>query len=196
MRETVIRMANREAAAHVLAASTALSVRIELSVRPCPWCGADERDAAARPSALPIRGWKPGYDFAPESHGKPRLEILGCEALTARSLLCLGAAVHRYPALRHTTFRSRAVNWADLPDVGELDAAEEWVDQMLRGVPFTDTQDLQLPAASRTVVPGKPPMAPHFVTAHAGLPTLNRLYLATRMTVVRDLIDEPQPAAS
>lgn len=192
MRETVLRMANRDAAAHLLAASTALSVRIDLVVLPCPWCGAD----AARPSSLPIRGWKPGYDWAPEEHGEPRLEILGCESLTARSLLCLGAAVHRYPALRYTTFRSRAVTWAASPGIDELDAAESWVDRMLRGAPFAETRDLQLPAASRTVEPGKPPRAPHFVTGHADLAALNRLYLATRLTAVRELIDAPLPAAS
>ncbi len=188
LRQTVTRMAIREANAHLLAASTSLSVRIQLSVRRCPWCGADERDARLRPSALPIRGWKPGYDWAPESHGNPILEILGCEALTARSLLPLGAAVHRHPELRHATFRSRAFTWLGLSNktdrdaLGELDEAERWVESPH----CPESPVLSLPAASRCVPPGELPGSPHFLTAHIpSLRQLNDLYLSTRLSTVR-----------
>ncbi|SDZ35219.1 hypothetical protein SAMN05421504_11394 [Amycolatopsis xylanica] len=194
----VTRMARREAAAHLLVASTALSVRINLFARTCPWCGAGQADALARASALPIRGWKPGYDWAPESHGHPTLEILGCEALTARSLLPLGAAAHHFPELRNGRFRSRAVTWLELGSISAVDAAERWIDYLLVASgtantlpPTCETETLTLPAASRSFAPGvahEDSLAPHFLTPHHDASAeLNQLYLDTRADAVRRL---------
>jgi hypothetical protein len=180
--DLVRRMARREAACHLLAAQTDMVVRVQARWLPCPWCGAGEVTAAARPWILPLRGWEAGYDWAPPSDGQPVvLTMLGCERVTARALLPLAAAVKRFDELRGVLFWTRAATAASTvamataamataatavpAGVGDLlshlDAAERWVDALLVGarppVPCDDhlgPPELTLPASARSVHAG------------------------------------------
>jgi hypothetical protein len=194
----VERMARRDASGHLLAASAQLSVRIDFDVMTCPSCHAD-----ANHPYLPIRGWEPGYDWAPESNGHPTVRLLSCESLTARSLLLLGAALARFPALRYGTFGTRAATWASwgwptLDDtsaehaIARIDAAEAWADTLLDQPDAPVMQAIfTLPTAVRRAH-GQP--GPHFLTHHtdgARLHRLNETYLRTRLAAVRDGLSIP-----
>ncbi|MBT2210917.1 hypothetical protein [Actinomadura sp. NEAU-AAG7] len=131
---TVAAMAAREAAALTLVPD--LRVRTdgpdpEILFRPvdCPWCG------AAAPCPPPMREIAFTGDRA-----LPRLSLLACEEVTARSLLAL-TLIRSAEASAPPRFVTRGVFWArtvgtgPIEDLGSglalLDAAERWFDDLL-----------------------------------------------------------------
>lgn len=193
----VRRMAEREASAHFLRASFEVSARVKLRTLRCPWCGADDE----APWMMPLRGWETGYDWAPESAPVAVLTALGCERVTARSLLPLAVLARRSGA---TTFNTRAATWAQWHTDGTsahqmlslLDATERWAEGPDL-VPAGGSVPLTLPAAVRVIARGSEPYrdtvsTPHFVHPHCfepGLAELNEFYLDTRLSAVQRHLD-------
>lgn len=198
---TVRRMAEREASGHFLRASFDVSVRVELRTLRCPWCGADDRHSP--PWMMPLRGWEPGYDWAPESAPVAVLTVLGCERVTARSLLPLAVFTRRFGA---ATFHTRAATWAQWYTEGtsigrmlaQLDATERWIAELDNDTPLVNTgAPLTLPAAVRVIAGATyrdTVATPHFVHPHCpepGLAELNRHYLETRIAAAQRHLDHP-----
>jgi hypothetical protein len=213
LKESVTRMARRDAAGHLIVASQMLCVRVYTSVVACPWCSGTIDDAEIR-DAVPYYGWEPGWDWAPNENGRPTLRVLACEIITARSLLALAAAINRFRDLGEAQFRTRAVTLADsgldprgdhaLPQIIDaVDTAEHWFDLVEEGRAPAAGIQLTLPTATRRQWPGKGLgmldaatryrafASPHFITPHADGPAtsaLNTLYLEQRLaTVAKEL---------
>ncbi|HCT76463.1 MAG TPA: hypothetical protein DGG94_10270 [Micromonosporaceae bacterium] len=205
------RMAQREAAALMLVPDLRLQVddpepEIRFRFDGCPWC-----DARALP---PLR--EVSTDEVPEP-ALPLLTVLGCEEITARSLVPL--SLIRVPERSASPrFRSRAASWArsarDWSSPAEvhrrleqLDDAESWLDDALpelRSGGFTWAGNASetvavLPMATRVAIgtrqrPDKLAASRrglHFITPHADGPLaaqLNNVYLAARTAAVREAL--------
>lgn len=182
---SVRRMAERDARAHLLRASFDVCVRLEVDVVTCPRCGAGEDSFGG----LPLRGDEPGWDWAAPSGPRPTLRLLGCESVTARSLLPLAVAAH---VRGSGVFQTRAATLPEPPlddnavpaALRRLDLAERWADQL------HDPEELErwqgamtLPVAVTGTSHG-----PHFLSPHGNTPFLRRLnerYLRDRLRAVK-----------
>lgn len=162
----VLRMAYRDAAAHLRPARYGHTVRVRQHVLACPWCGATHRPDWA----FPLRAWQRGPDWAPATT-EVRLTLLACERLTARALLPLVDAVDV------EEFSTRAATWLRLgkPGLATLDEQEA----------RTDTPVRTLPVAVAAIA--TPASQPHFLTPHrqgGRFDELNTIYLAARHAAI------------
>jgi hypothetical protein len=122
---------------------------LEVRVRPCPQCGADDQDSAGYVQTLPF--WlEPGdVRVVPSDehrNGRTSLTVLGCEAIPVRAFLLIAVA-RRHLGSAGLQLQSRASLWAQrgpvntAGDVAELlsqlDAGERWAD----GLVFADPPD-------------------------------------------------------
>nr|AGZ94237.1 hypothetical protein [Kitasatospora sp. NRRL F-6133] len=164
--DTVLVMARREAASHLLRPPPGGRMNrprpvLLVQVARCPWCGAGA-DTARHGQVVPLR-MAPLVDAArpvePEE-GQVRLTALGCESLTARSLLSVVHAATGPGGPARTAYRTRAVAWAELagpagvPDLDPRTAAdllrrladtERWAD----GAPMPPDAVRTVPASTR-----------------------------------------------
>jgi hypothetical protein len=172
--DLVTRMADREAELVTLIAEDRVQTEdprpeILFTVLTCPWCG------RAAPPRAPLREIAVGDGRATggaPSH-LPRVGVLSCEELTARSLLPLGLRCLTDGPAR-PRFVTRAAFWARFVGTGRpsaedtirgltmLDRGEAWLDDLARALRGGESRpvtalgeaELVLPACTRHAPPG------------------------------------------
>jgi hypothetical protein len=194
----VRKLSEREAAALML---TALRAAPPLRVRAtrCPTCGAGYESLSACATAVPL----PDVDVLPPDAESDRttLVMLGCEALTARSLILPSLVTARFEGRPGPVLRTRAARVSALthpPDshatlltvLSQLDNDEQWADgDTLEGLDagrdlrtgFTIPASTRLNDEAVRVAEGvgecmtdahQKALRPHFLTTHPTGPVL------------------------
>ncbi|WP_158715815.1 hypothetical protein [Streptomyces sp. NRRL B-1381] len=188
------RMADREARAHALICSDGpeapgselpFVAPVQVRVHRCPACGEGTEEALCGPATIPFPEWPVLGERDEPAMDLPLITVLGCERLTARSLLPVAWAAERLGGLGPARFVTRAVYWTEstagqapsrqwtLRLLREMDAAEAWVSLVESGLPLATAHRQNgawvVPASTRPRRRGtsyKDGLDAHFLSPH------------------------------